>query len=203
MRNAFSRSIFLWMVTCALLACFAVARAQPPQKQKKTTGLLANYTILETEKFTIQSKAVDAGFASGQELKMEKDLAAKLQEKKLFTEIVDAGAASPPDTPSTAPGNLLPSSGSRSKIEVSGEVVEFNPGSAAKRTLDGGAGLGHATLKAHFVFRDAASGKQILALDEKTRYYGGDPVIDNLHEAITHLSDEMVNALVRDIIKNQ
>jgi hypothetical protein len=86
---------------------------------------------------------------------------------------------------------------------VSGEIVEFNPGSAAKRTLDGGAGLGHATLKMHFVFRDATSGKQILALDEKTRYYGGDPVIDNVHEAITHLSDEMVNALIRDIIKNR
>ena len=67
------------MGTCALLACFAVVRAQPPQKQKKTTGLLANYTILETEKFTIQSKAVDAGFTPEQEAQMEKDLAEDLR----------------------------------------------------------------------------------------------------------------------------
>jgi hypothetical protein len=202
MKKLFSRSIPLWMGACVLLAGFAAAHSQASQKQKKTTGLLAGYTILETEKFTIQSKAVDAGFTPEQEAQMEKDLAAKMREKALFAEVVDAGEA-PASPPGTVTGTSPPRANSSSRILVSGEIVEFNPGSAAKRSLDGGAGLGHATLKMHFVFRDATSGKQIFALDEKTRYYGGDPVIDNVHEALAHLSNEMVNALIRDIIKNR
>jgi hypothetical protein len=191
MRKVISRSLPFWMGACALMASFVAVNAQPPQKQKKTSGLLVSYSVLAIEKFTVQSKAIDAGFSSDQSAQLQKDLAAKLREKKLFAEVVVVSDA------------ISSANGSTSRIVISGEITEFKPGSVAKRSLDGGAGLGHATLTAHFVFRDAVSGKQILALNEKTRYYGGDPLVDNEHLAISHLCDEMVNALIRDIAKNQ
>jgi hypothetical protein len=162
-----SRSFRLWMAAFVMLAGSAVAHSEPPQKQKNPSGLLAGYTVLSIEKLTVQPKAVEAGFVSGQEAQLQKNVVAKLREKKLFTEVLDA-SETPTNPTGTAPGTPSSPADTRSRISVSGEVVDFNPGSAVKRSLDGGAGWGHATLKLHFVFRDAATGKQILALDEKT-----------------------------------
>lgn len=162
---------------------------------KSNEKVLATYSTVIVDKFTVTPEATQGGYMKGQETLMQQEVIEKLRKKKnLFDQVLD-GTESPDAAVPAANASDKPA------VIVAGTITEFKPGNAAKRMLVG-YGAGHSTLKMTFIFRDAASGKQLLELQEKCLYLGGG-VRDNKMEAATQTAEGMVNELVRDIKKNR
>jgi len=98
-----------------------------------------------------------AEFHVGDNALLEKLLAAKLWQAKIFYRVIDA--TQQPDDTYLA---LSQTADAADKVEVSGAIVQYKRGSHLKRGMGGLLGSGVSRIKVRFVFRDVASARRYL-----------------------------------------
>lgn len=138
-----------------------------------------------------------AEFEAGDNAFLEKLLAAKLWQAKIFYRVIDA--TQQPDDSYLA---LSQTADAADKVEVSGAIVQFKRSSHLKRGTGGLLGSGVSRIKVRFVFRDLASRKAVLALTEEGAGPGGllgGGNQENQREAM----ERVVNRLIADIKRNR
>ena len=80
-------------------------------------------------------------------------------------------------------------------------MTDFTPGSRAERYLVG-FGAGAAKLKVQFVLQDAASGQELLRVDDHRTYWVG-TFGGSKNDALNKTAEGMAQSLINDIKKNR
>lgn len=117
---------------------------------------LQPYTVLIIQKFTVDPDLMRNGaFPTGYEDVLQKTLFARLLTDRTFPQVIEG----PPDTkPPQA-------------ISMEGQVTEFAKGNRVARVAIG-YGAGSAKMRLILVFRDLATGREVLKLEQTGRYAG-------------------------------
>ena len=173
------------------------SRSAPPQSapSKRSGRLLAGYTVLVLQAFKVAPAAEKAGIDDANAKLLQAALLLKLREKKLFDEVVD-GAPAPDSSAQPSAAASQPR-----RLIASGTITDFTPGSRAERYLVG-FGAGAAKLKVQFVLQDAASGEELLRVDDHRTYWAG-TFGGSKSDATTQTAEGMAQSLTNDIKKNR
>ncbi len=133
-------------------------------------------------------------FPRGDNHLLQKLLVSRLQAKKIFPSVVDATSASGIEAgdPPRRPG----------AVELLGTIVSYREGSRLKRGTAGLLGRGATRLRVQFIFRDAATGKDLFALTEEGTGASGLLAGDNDANKIQAMN-KLIDRLLRDIRQKQ
>ncbi|MBV9086836.1 MAG: hypothetical protein JOY79_05080 [Acidobacteriaceae bacterium] len=162
----------------------------PPVLRGKPLG---RYRYIVVRSIPVADLPHTAEFRQGDNVLLEKILAAKLWEAKIFYRVIDATQQS-----DDAYMAQIQRADATDTVEISGAIVQYKRGSHLKRGTAGLLGSGVSRLKVRFVFRDVSSRKALLALNEEGAGSGGllgGGNEQNRREAI----ERVVNRLLQDI----
>jgi hypothetical protein len=186
-----SKSDFYAVLIC--LCCLTSSVKTQTQTGKSLTG----YNAIVVEAVTLDKNPKLAKFPAGHDTDFQKKIVADLQRKNVFAEVVDGTM----QAGGQEPGAKIPAGARR--LILSTTIVDFNPGNKALRYTVG-MGLGATRVKARFVFRDAATGQEVLMSAQQGRFLG----FVTLHGTgkdypVTEASGDIVDGLIRTINKNR
>ncbi len=198
-----SRGAYASFLTIFITLFVLVGSAPPQERQpeKETTAekpakVLAGYTVLVVQKFSVDPKAAQAGFDENRAKLLQAQVVVQLSEKKLFRQVLDGSGL-----PATQPASEAPQEAAKPDLLLSATVTDFAPGSRAKRYWVG-FGAGAAKLKMAFAFRDAATGKVLLQTEHQHKFwigaFGGSKT-----DAMNKTAEGMVKSLVDDVKQNR
>lgn len=168
----------------ALLLLFASASPQPKP--------LNGYAEIAVESVAV-AKACE--FSPEQSDLLRKSLVTKLRGRKTFV-VIDCASREGAEAVKTPPAEKV------RRVIVTGTVITFDPGSPTARTL--GIGAGATKLRVRFVFKDAASGKEILTFERSGKYSGhfsGENATNDA--AFVASATEVVDGALQEIEKNR
>jgi hypothetical protein len=158
---------------------------------------LARYRYIIVRSIPVAELPHTAEFHPGDNALLEKILAAKLWEARLFYRVIDA---------TQQPDNTYLSQSQAGDpadtVEVSGAIVQYKRGSHLKRGTGGVLGSGVSRIKVRFVFRDVASRKAVLALTEEGAGSGGLLGRGNEENQLQAI-ERVVNHLLQDIKRHR
>lgn len=145
-----ARTSFIAVVSLLLVAWIAQAAEKP----------LSAYQTIVIQPFTVDPELAKAKFPADYENVLQKTLFARLLSERVFETVTD---------PALDPGGLK--ANSSVTVIASGEVLGYSKGNRAARVIIN-YGVGSARLKVAMVFRDAATGKEILRIEQEGSYAG-------------------------------
>lgn len=179
------------LISLYCLASSAVAQTIP--------GLpLSGYNAITVEAVTLDKNPKLAKFPTGHDTDFQKKIVADLRKKSVFAEVFDGSKQSGEEGSPAA----TPAGGKR--LILSTTIIDFTPGNKALRYTVVWSGLGAAKVKAKFVFRDAATGQEVLTHTQQGKFWG----VVNVHGTgknypATEASGDIVDGLIKAIIKNR
>jgi hypothetical protein len=200
----------------AALGFASSAEAQTkPGPQASPGKLFSGYDTIVVEKVTLDKNPKLDKFPSGQDSDFQKKIVADMQKKKVFPEVIDgtlqagnqeAGekTAGEPNsggqkTAEQKPGGRSATPGRR--LILSTTIIDYAPGNKALR-YSVGWGMGATKVKARFIFRDAATGQELLEHTQQGKFLG---FITKLGTGksypVTEASGDIVDGLIREIHK--
>jgi hypothetical protein len=157
---------------------------------------LARYRYIVVRSIPVAELPRTAEFHPGDNAVLEKLLAARLWEARLFYRVIDA--TQQPEETYLAQSQTADAA---DKVEVSGAIVQYKRGSHLKRGTGGLLGSGVSRIKVRFVFRDVASRKAVLALTEEGAGSGGllgGGNDENQREAMERVVDHLLQHIKRN-----
>jgi len=176
---------------CASLAAGGAAIDAYPQPG--TPKPLAGYRLLVVEKFTVEKNAATKDLPAGSDAELQKSVVARLREKKIFDEVID-GAENPAAAVAAKEAQ---------RLLLSGTVIAHGKGSRLKRRLIG-FGAGATKVKVRFLFRDAATSRELFRTDRQGTFYGMLIRIGgNKQSPIAEAENDVVDGLIKDVLKHR
>jgi hypothetical protein len=178
---------------CLGLCCLTFSAAA----QTKAGKPLAEYNSIIVEAVTLEKNPKLAKFPAGHDTDFQQKIVADLQRKNVFAEVIDGSRQAGEQEPAAKTP-----AGAR-RLILSTTIIDFNPGNKALRYTIG-MGLGATRVKARFVFRDAATGQEVLTRTQQGRFLG----FVTLHGTgkdypVTEASGDIVDGLIRAINNNR
>ena len=166
--------------TLALLALPVALAAQ----SKLRPGLDPKANVL-VKTFTVAPGAATEKWPAGQEVFIQKSTVERLKKERLFADVVDGSTAASAPEPA---------------YELTGQVVQFDPGNRAARYAVG-FGAGKTKLRVAFTLKDK-SGKELFkseaygAFSGAIAFVGGDK-----NQAAVEAAGDVVDRLIKDLKK--
>lgn len=165
-------------VVCVLLTATILAADKP----------LASYNTIVLQAFTVDPEMIKAGFPADYQNVIQKTLFARLLSERVFETVTDA-EFDPNSAVTKTPHTLI----------ASGEVVDYDKGNRAARVIIN-YGAGAARIKIAMVFRDAATGKEVLRIEQQGSYAGfGNLAGGSAEKARNESARKVVDGLMKKI----
>ncbi len=192
------------LLLVGILLGVTVVRSAPQESEKKNNPgkPLAGYQVLVLQSFKVDPAAEQAGFGDAQAKLLQAALLIKLrQTKKLFDAVIDGASGAAATSASGDTTSQAPAASEAKKLVAAGTVTNFTPGSRAARYVIG-FGAGAAKLQVEFVFQDAASGQELLRVNDHRTYWAG-TFGGSKNDAMSKTAEGMAQSLTNDIKKNR
>ncbi len=149
---------------------------------------LTKYNTIVLQQFKADPELVKAGFPSDYESVLEKTLFARLLSERVFESVADS-SLDPSAAKAKNAGTLI----------AGGEVVDYSKGNRAARVIVS-YGVGAARLRVVMTLRDAATGNEVLRIEQEGSYAGfGDLTGGSAEKARTESARKVVDGLVKKI----
>ena len=180
----------------ALLVCFCCLISSV-EAQTQPGKSLVDYNSIIVEVVTLDKNPKLVKFPAGQDSDLQKKIVADMRKKNVFTEVIDGTRQSGEPEPAAT----IPAGGKR--LTLSTTIIDFNPGNKALRYTIGWS-VGATKVKARFVFRDAATGQEVLIHTQQGKFWGFVTVHGTGKDyPSTEASGDIVDGLIRAINKNR
>jgi hypothetical protein len=174
---------------CLCLCCLSF----PAVAQTKAGKPLAEYNSIIVEVVTLDKNPKLAKFPAGQDTDLQKKIVADLRKKNVFAEVIDGTRQSGEPEPAAT----IPAGGKR--LTLSTTIIDFDPGNKALRYTIGWS-VGATKVKARFVFRDAATGREVLTHTQQGKFWGFVTVHRTGKDySATEASGDIVDGMIRAI----
>ncbi len=186
------------LIAKLLAICLAVCcPAFPAAAQTGAGKPLAEYNSIVVEVVTLDKNPRMAELPAGLDSDLQKKIVADLRKKNVFAEVIDGtrqGGEAPPAS--------VPAAGKR--LALSTTIIDFNPGNKALRYTIVWTSLGAVKVKARFVFRDAATGREVLTITQQGKFWGFVTVHGTGKDyGANEASGDIVDGLIGAINKNR
>ncbi|MGH9751172.1 MAG: DUF4410 domain-containing protein [Blastocatellia bacterium] len=179
------------LISLYCLASLTAAQTTPAKP-------LAEYNAITVEAVTLDKNPKLAKFPAGHDTDFQKKIVADLRKKSVFAEVIDGTRQSGEQgAPAAAPAG-------GKRLILSATIIDFTPGNKALRYTIVWSGLGAAKIKTRFVFRDAATGQEVLTHTQQGKFWG----VVTVHGTgkdypATEASGDIIDGLIKAIIKNR
>lgn len=184
------------LMFCALLACLCCL-VSSVEAQTQPGKSLSRYNAIVVEAVTLDKNPKLVRFPAGHDSDLQKKIVADLRKKNVFAEVFDGTRQSGEHEPPAS----IPAGDKR--LILSTTIIDFNPGNKVLRYTVGW-GLGATKVKARFVFRDAATGREVLTHTQQGKFLGFVTVHGTGRDySVTEASGDIVDGLIRAIKKNR
>lgn len=186
-----------------VLVAIALAAGSSSSSDKPKVKALTAYQGVVVEKFTVEKNSATEDFPRGQEQSIQQNTVQRLMKEKLFEEVVDAGADTPPSGGIELPSNVVTGSPEKRRLKLNGTVVFFDKGSRAARWWVG-FGAGATKVKVRFVLTDVETGAEVFRTERKGSFSGVFSFVGGGKDQATgEAAGDVVDGLVKDIKKNR
>jgi hypothetical protein len=144
---------------------------------------LQSYSTLVVGQFRVDPQLSEASFPAGYEDVLQKGIFARLLTDHVFPQVLDGAT----------------SVAGQQYLIAEGVISEFSKGNRAARVAIG-YGAGSAKIKVIMTFRDMATGREVLTLEQTGRYAGfGNLTGGSAEKAISESTRKMVEGLLKQI----
>jgi len=187
------------IISCLLLLT-AIGVGSPLASQTKAGKFLAEYNVIIVEKVTLEKNPKLSKFPAGHDTDLQKKIVADMQKKNVFPEVID-GTKQAGEQEIQAGEQPANNSTNGARLILSTTIIDFSPGNKALRYTVG-FGAGATKVKARFVFRDAATGREIWTHTQQGKFLGFITVHGTGKDyPVTEASGDIVDNLIRAINK--
>lgn len=173
-------------VKYAVYVMAALIAAQAPVKP------LDGYNVVTVEAVAADQSTNAAKYPVEYIDKLKQSIVDRFRDKKVFLEVIDG--TSKIDSTAVAP--------TIKHLILTATIVDFDPGNRALRYTIGW-GAGSTKVKTKFVFRDAATGREVFTTTQQGRFLGFINVVGRGNHAVTEASGDVIDGLIREINKNR
>lgn len=150
---------------------------------------LRAYNTLMISRFTVGPQVAKAQFPAGYEDVLQKTLLARLLSERVFSNVIDASDNRFAGIYGTEQQPLI----------AEGKIVDFSRGNRAAR-VGIGYGAGAAKIAVVLTFRDPATGREVLRLEQTGRYIGfGDLTGGSADKARAESARKVIDGLIKKI----
>jgi hypothetical protein len=180
-----------------LLLLVTIGMISPIDAQTKPVKPLAAYNGIIVEAVTMDKNPRLAKFPAGHDSYLQKNIVTDLRKKNVFAEVIDGTRQSG----EPAPQANIPASDKR--LILSTTIIDFSPGNKALRYTIGW-GTGATKVKARFILRDAATGREVMTHTQRGVFYGFVTYHGTGRDyPTTEASGDIVDGLIKTINKNR